>query len=138
MLPWPGFELTTLVVIGTDCTGSCKSNYHTITTTTAPTLKTSPKRAKLWNYKNSSKQEKTSKKIVLTPMLSLIFRLYVRVWNRYSYLVLSYITVDKLFNSTQNRSENFKDYAEVSGVKPLYTIFQLYHGMRWWWGPLCS
>ena len=29
--------------------------------------------------------------------------------------------------STQNRSENFKDYAEVSGVKPLYTIFQLYH-----------
>ena len=28
-----GFELTTLVVIGTDCTGSCKSNYQTITTT---------------------------------------------------------------------------------------------------------
>jgi len=33
---WVGFELTTLVVIGTDCTGSCKSNYHTITTTTTP------------------------------------------------------------------------------------------------------
>ena len=33
---WTGFELTTLVVIGTDCTGSCKSNYHMITTTTAP------------------------------------------------------------------------------------------------------
>jgi hypothetical protein len=31
-----GFKLTTLVVIGTDCTDSCKSNYHTITTTTAP------------------------------------------------------------------------------------------------------
>jgi hypothetical protein len=29
-----GFELTTLVVIGTDCIGSCKSNYHTIMTTT--------------------------------------------------------------------------------------------------------
>jgi hypothetical protein len=27
---WVGFELTTLVVIGTDCIGSCKSNYHTI------------------------------------------------------------------------------------------------------------
>ena len=26
----------TLVVIGTDYTGSCKSNYHTITTTTVP------------------------------------------------------------------------------------------------------
>ena len=31
-----GFELTTLVVIGTDCKGSCKFNYHTITTMTAP------------------------------------------------------------------------------------------------------
>jgi hypothetical protein len=28
--PWVGFELTTLVVIGTDYTGSCKSKYHTI------------------------------------------------------------------------------------------------------------
>ena len=32
-LAWAGFELTTLVVIGTDCTNSCKANYHTITTT---------------------------------------------------------------------------------------------------------
>jgi hypothetical protein len=31
-----GFELTTLVVIGTDCTGSCKSNYHTITKHDSP------------------------------------------------------------------------------------------------------
>ena len=29
-LTWAGFELTTLVVIGTDCIGSCKSNYHTM------------------------------------------------------------------------------------------------------------
>ena len=35
-LAWAGFELTTLVVIGTDCTCSCKSNYHM--TTTAPGL----------------------------------------------------------------------------------------------------
>jgi hypothetical protein len=33
---WSRFELTTSVVIGTDCIGSCKSNYHTITATTAP------------------------------------------------------------------------------------------------------
>ena len=33
---WAGFELTTLVVIGTDWTGSWIYNYHTITTTTAP------------------------------------------------------------------------------------------------------
>ena len=37
-LAWTGFELTTSVVIGTDCTGSCKSNYHTIITTAAPSL----------------------------------------------------------------------------------------------------
>ena len=36
MLPWAGFELTTSVVIGATCTGSCKSIYHAITTTTDP------------------------------------------------------------------------------------------------------
>ena len=35
-LTWSGAELTTLVVIGTDSTDDWKSNYHTITTTTAP------------------------------------------------------------------------------------------------------
>jgi hypothetical protein len=35
-LTWVEFELTTLVVIGTDCIGSYKSNYHTIMTTTVP------------------------------------------------------------------------------------------------------
>ena len=30
------FKLTMLVMIGTDCTGSCKSNDHTIMTTMAP------------------------------------------------------------------------------------------------------
>ena len=33
---WLTFELTTSVVIGTDCIYSCKSNYHTITGTTVP------------------------------------------------------------------------------------------------------
>jgi hypothetical protein len=33
--PWSRFELTTSVVIGTDCRGIYKSNYHTITATTA-------------------------------------------------------------------------------------------------------
>ena len=35
-LTWAGLKLTTLEVIGSDCTGSCKSNYHKITTTMAP------------------------------------------------------------------------------------------------------
>ena len=30
-----GIRTHTLVVTGTDCTGSCKSNYHTITATSA-------------------------------------------------------------------------------------------------------
>jgi hypothetical protein len=34
-LVWVGFELTTLVVIGTDCIGSYQYNYHMITTMTA-------------------------------------------------------------------------------------------------------
>ena len=33
-----GFELITLVVIDTDWIGSCKSNYHMITTATPPYL----------------------------------------------------------------------------------------------------
>jgi hypothetical protein len=36
-LPWAGFELTS-VVIATNCIGSCKSNCHTITATTAPLI----------------------------------------------------------------------------------------------------
>ena len=35
-LAWAEFELTTLVVIGTNSMGSCKSNYHTNTTMTGP------------------------------------------------------------------------------------------------------
>ena len=34
--PSSRFELTTSVVIGTDCIGSCKSNYHMMMDTTAP------------------------------------------------------------------------------------------------------
>ena len=33
--PWLRFEITKSMVIGTDCLGSCKSNYHMITATTA-------------------------------------------------------------------------------------------------------
>jgi hypothetical protein len=35
-ISWAGFKFTTLVVIGTDCIGNCKSNYDTVTTTTVP------------------------------------------------------------------------------------------------------
>ena len=35
-LVWVGFERTTLLVTGTDCICSCKSNYYTFATTIAP------------------------------------------------------------------------------------------------------
>ena len=35
-IPRTKFELKTLLVIGSDCTGSHKSNYHAITTMTVP------------------------------------------------------------------------------------------------------
>ena len=38
--PWSRFEHTSSVVIGTDCIGSCKSNYHTTTATTPPNKQT--------------------------------------------------------------------------------------------------
>jgi hypothetical protein len=67
-LAWAGFELTTLVVIVTDCTGSCKSNYHTITTTMAPIiLKQLTVHFYSWIYKSISSghcQEITDGKII--------------------------------------------------------------------------
>jgi hypothetical protein len=35
-LAWAVFELATFIMMGTDCIGSCKPKYHTITNTTAP------------------------------------------------------------------------------------------------------
>ena len=48
-LTWVGFELTTLVAICTDCIGSCKSNYHTITATAAPIFLYSRFHFDLWS-----------------------------------------------------------------------------------------
>ena len=46
MLYWAGFQLTTLVVIESDCTDSCKSNYNTMTPTTAPYVNAT--QGKIW------------------------------------------------------------------------------------------
>jgi hypothetical protein len=63
---WAGFKLTTLVVIGTECTGSCKSNYHTIMTMTAPDNDCPPVRtSRIWLPLNS-----------LSSLLSKSFELY--------------------------------------------------------------
>ena len=67
-----GFELTTLVII-TDCIGSYKSNYNTITATTAPQTSYKMKNKK---YQTTSTVPKSNRKIVITNLipLTLIYR----------------------------------------------------------------
>ena len=57
-LVWVGFKLTMKVVIGTDFIGSCKSNYHTIMTTTAPKTinQTDSKKVQVTKIQNSNRQ----------------------------------------------------------------------------------
>jgi hypothetical protein len=67
--PWSRFELKTSVVIGNDCIGSCKSNYHAITATTAPVIRVITKlpnseqsykgKVKTHNYINRQNQSTT-------------------------------------------------------------------------------
>jgi hypothetical protein len=56
-LAWAGFELTTSVVMGTDCTGSYKSNY--CKTTTAPQMGSNIYRTHK-GKKNSIKRQTTA------------------------------------------------------------------------------
>ena len=48
-LTWLGFELTILVMIGTDYTDGFKSKYHVITTTTSPIYWTCSQPEYSWN-----------------------------------------------------------------------------------------
>ena len=57
-------KVNILVVIGTDCTDRCKSNYHTITTTTAPNT----------NMKSLNSNTKCKARIILNENC-LIYRL---------------------------------------------------------------
>jgi hypothetical protein len=56
-LSWTRFQLIILMVIGTYCIGSYKSNYHTITTMTTPlsrTIKVKLQTKYLWKYEDLS------------------------------------------------------------------------------------
>ena len=70
-----------LVMIGTDCTGSCKSNYRTITTTTDPRIK------RFIHYKDNIYTVQTAKDGV-------IIRIRIILRNH----VLYFITTIKLLN----------------------------------------
>ena len=56
-LAWLGVNLTTSVVIGTDCIGSCKSNYHATTT--------APKIFKKWVSTSNTKLKKSHKNLTI-------------------------------------------------------------------------
>ena len=66
-----GFKLTTLVVIGTDCIGSCKSNYHMIRTMTAPVQRLNQvnKLDKIYKIREG----KLTKQVVKIDNLTLLF-----------------------------------------------------------------
>jgi hypothetical protein len=85
--PWSRFELTTSVVIGTDCIVSCKSNYHTMTAHVSVRISCS-------NSQNNSRFCRSScflKKTLKMPMGYLVIVLSVLLsWSLYclSYCLL--------------------------------------------------
>ena len=68
-LSWSRFELTTSVVIGTDCIGSCKSNYLTITAMTAPSCHYDHDTSIISMYKKNEKKKFTNISFCATPWL---------------------------------------------------------------------
>ena len=77
--PW------TLVVIGSDCTGSSKSNYHMITTMTVPT----------WNkyiLDQIKKQHFQSKYLAVTSSLSDLLG-HSKFWILHNHNLFSYVAV---------------------------------------------
>jgi hypothetical protein len=111
-LPWTGFELKT-VVIGTDCTGSCKSNYHTSTTT--PTVQTE-------SLNKAQKQSKT-----------------FQVWNKILFLLTIKTYPWKMLYNLEFILYNFQNSQIISSksdqnfwvVSPGGNWFYLYCS---WWG----
>ena len=85
-LAWVRFELTTLVVIGTDCTGSWKANYHTITT--APRLK--GLFTNVYTYNENLEDHLTKKCLMLYSSIKLVLN-YLNI-----YPVITYIIKRKL------------------------------------------
>jgi hypothetical protein len=54
-----------VVVIGADCTGICKSNYHTVTTTTTPIPQLDGNKMKTDLLAGEKKKDKTETKVTI-------------------------------------------------------------------------
>jgi len=84
-LPWGGFKLTTLVVIGSDCKG--KVNYHTIITTVAPaSLLTDDRNHKPWNMSSTERS-----KIKMQVLMECCYSIYKWKVNNRKIEVISFV-----------------------------------------------
>jgi len=117
---WKGFELTTLVVISTDCTGSCQSNYHTITTTTTP-------------YENGIlcvNVYPLSRDYILSYHMSLRFEFRVVMSARYDFRIkrCSVRLYLQLFEGGLLSCLRYMCMFEHSGVLHIFTIWVIWRG----------
>ena len=108
--PWVRFELTTLVVIDTDDTGSCKSNHHTTTM--------SPKYCKI------IKQYKTHRKIqfsvigqVVIEHLTLITRYHQFTPNTNRWLCIISWHLSKIWKLSTRLYDKWDDFEQIYHYK---------------------
>jgi hypothetical protein len=132
-LAWAGFELTTSVLIGTDCTGSCQSNYHTITTTTAPAigiccfstehaaLKSKSKNWLARNQGNVSKWSDKSTCILFQWSSTIKLQLSMLIWYKANIIIISWHASCSPGVTQQSLTQNVSDKTvDISKINLLY------------------
>ena len=102
-----GFELTTLVVIGTDYIGSCKSNYHTIMVTTAPNI------LMLLLFLNSDLPRRA--------IMSLDVNDWYQFYLNYQFVIFVYLAI------------LFRAFGFIASKTVHYSAFQSFDFERIWW-----
>ena len=102
-----GFELTTLVVIGTDYTGNCKSNYHTIMVTTAPNI------LMLRLFLNSGLPRRA--------IMSLDVNDWYQFYLNYQFVIFVYLAI------------LLRAFGFIASKTVHYSAFQSFHFERIWW-----
>jgi hypothetical protein len=112
-IAWAGFELTTLVVIGTDCICRYKSNYHMITTTTAFETMLGMYRSRKWRQRQANKKSLAKSSVTFLIAVS---------WPRYSWNI-----VESGVKKTPLTDQNTILLHRISQWCKLYIRFVLLH-----------